>query len=552
MKHLLIVQFRRHISILALACFFILPMLMFLGKAVHMDDVPWLSIAEQITRDPLRPYSFLLSWNSVASVAYDMGDPPLVMYYLAIVLKLLGSTEIILHLSFLPFSLLALWAVHDIASRFTKKPLLVTLLTATSPSFFVSATTLMMDIPFLAVTLLGFVCFFRSTEKNSLRWALAAALSIGTASLIKYPAIVPMGILCLGYLFAKKYRFLLWFVLGFATIQMLWNTYFFLIYGTFHILHIRSLATANELFNWSFIAAMVKGPYFLSFLGGSTLVITPLLIAIQERRQRIITILLAMLYAFLPLHHGELIATRSIPNAILIVLFILNGSFLFSWLTVTLVYWIKNGRKDWKMLFLGLWSFSALIIPLVLSPFLTVRYLIFFLVPVSIAAGKAIEERFSKFASVRIIYFFCIFCTLILSLFVAIGDARWANTIRSFVSEGPTKTPEGKTVWYVGHWGLQYYVEGLGKAYIDIHGMLPHSGDWIIIPTNAPQQAVPDLSRSHIVKVINLVHNWPIFTMSVPLHAGWYSHYWGDMPFAVGNGPVETIAIWEFEPTLQR
>ena len=43
------------------------------------------------------------------------------------------------------------------------------------------------------------------------------------------------------------------------------------------------------------------------------------------------------------------------------------------------------------------------------------------------------------------------------------------------------RDPQGR-VWFIGHWGFQYYAEGRGMAPVIPNRSQLHRGDWLVIP----------------------------------------------------------------------
>lgn len=82
--------------IVTLACLLLL--LPFLSKPLHIDDPMYVWAAENIIQQPLNPYGFAVNWRSTMTpMADEMKNPPLVCYYLAGAIMLLGRSEQALH-----------------------------------------------------------------------------------------------------------------------------------------------------------------------------------------------------------------------------------------------------------------------------------------------------------------------------------------------------------------------------------------------------------------------------------------------------------------------
>jgi len=90
------------------------------------------------------------------------------------------------------------------------------------------------------------------------------------------------------------------------------------------------------------------------------------------------------------------------------------------------------------------------------------------------------------------------------------------------------------TVWFLGHWGFQWYCEMHGLKPIDVNGSTLRPDDLILIPSNNSQvYALPAAAPRQIDAIELPVLPW-ISTMNERTGAGFYSDVWGPMPFAFG------------------
>jgi len=106
--------------------------------------------------------------------------------------------------------------------------------------------------------------------------------------------------------------------------------------------------------------------------------------------------------------------------------------------------------------------------------------------------------------------------------------------------------------WFVGHWGLQYYLEREGFQAVPPpqHGAL-HAppivpGDWIVSARNVSQLDVrSSLSRYRIRAVWHgaVAAALPLRVSNPDAGAGFYSHHTGYLPFAWSRAPLEEIGL---------
>ena len=107
-----------------------------------------------------------------------INNPPLVSYYVAAVGTLAGWSERVLHTAFLLPVLATLWGTWELARRFGANGGTAALLLLLAPGFFVSSTTLMADLPMLALWTTALACWDRGLREQH-RGALLAGSAFG-------------------------------------------------------------------------------------------------------------------------------------------------------------------------------------------------------------------------------------------------------------------------------------------------------------------------------------------------------------------------------------
>jgi hypothetical protein len=130
------------------------------------------------------------------------------------------------------------------------------------------------------------------------------------------------------------------------------------------------------------------------------------------------------------------------------------------------------------------------------------------------------------------------------SLWITVADTELANSERSAATLVYNKTHDrGGTVWFVGHWGFQYYVEALGMVPLDLTAPKARSGDFVVIAENNSHfaQVLPAFIASNESVELPL-RSWAT-TISSELGAGFYSSSIGPVPYAVGPVPNERYTI---------
>jgi hypothetical protein len=131
-----------------------------------------------------------------------------------------------------------------------------------------------------------------------------------------------------------------------------------------------------------------------------------------------------------------------------------------------------------------------------------------------------------------------------LSLWVTAADSELANSERTAAALVYEKTHDkGVTVWFVGHWGFQYYLELRGLTPLDLNHPQADSGDFVVIARNNSHFAkvLPSFIASRETVEVPL-KIWAT-TISSDVGAGFYSSYWGPLPYVIGPVSAEPYSI---------
>jgi hypothetical protein len=162
-------------------------LLPFLDKAVHIDDAFFLAIARHIRDAPFDPFGFDYNWaGTPAPVWQEMKNPPAVFYWQALLVQLGGEGGRYLHAAFWAFALCASQACYELARRVTREPLYPALLLVVCPAYWVSATSLMIDLPLVAAMTLAVLWLAIAQERDALGWRIGSGVAAAFAVLAKY------------------------------------------------------------------------------------------------------------------------------------------------------------------------------------------------------------------------------------------------------------------------------------------------------------------------------------------------------------------------------
>ncbi len=143
----------------------VLCLLPWVNKPFSIDDPLFLWSAEGIQRDPLDFYAGSVNWYGTSQPLSEVTmNPPLHCYYLAIVAAIAGVHEVPLHLAMLLPAVAAVLGTYAISQRFCHRPLLATLAFLVTPALLVSSTSLMCDVPMLALWVFALALWLRGID----------------------------------------------------------------------------------------------------------------------------------------------------------------------------------------------------------------------------------------------------------------------------------------------------------------------------------------------------------------------------------------------------
>lgn len=160
------------------------------AKPVVVDDTAYLLFARQAAAHPLDPYGFEAFWYTVPEPAMDILCPPVVPYWLGLGMRLVGDSPPLLKLWLFPFVWLLAWSLRELLRRIacgTEAAALPLLML--SPAV-LPTVNLMLDIPATALGLAAVVVFAQACDRRSWWLAGAAGAVAGLAMQTKYTALL--------------------------------------------------------------------------------------------------------------------------------------------------------------------------------------------------------------------------------------------------------------------------------------------------------------------------------------------------------------------------
>lgn len=567
--------FRRHADLwlCLLLCLLALGItLPFLNHAYHVDEPLFLRVARQILSDPWNPYGFQYLWdNEPKPMSQIAAFPPLFAYFLAAV----GGgrefpPEARIHLSLVPFACVALLSFYLVARKLGHSPVwsfFAAALWACSPAFVVSANLAMPDVAGIACSLLALAICLGGWQNNRTAPLLAGGVLLGLALLMRYntapllpvfvllgwsygagrrgwiPAILAAALLAAWLVWSKKVAFQ-------SHSTQLFSTFF----GVKEALN-RFWALNNALslatflpFLWALLV-WPKGPFWPLF----SLVVGIYYGAFASKAEPIVGFEMFPDFVFFSLGFFTLAYLATRLWADLRRLAPLDCGARDSkgqgpeWFLALRPEAWRRDPEAFREAVLILWVFAALAVPLVYVHFAS-KYLLYAQPPLILLALKAltaVENRWRKPLAALLP------AGLALSLAVAHADFRLADVYRRKAHEMTSAYfPWRGNLWFMGHWGWQYYLEKEGirplpATSFGTAGL--KEGDVILRAAYAsPQPIFPSLhERIQIRKYVPVFEEFPLRTMNQQARAGFYSNIWGPLPFSVSDFALENIAVYD-------
>lgn len=530
----------RDIAILCVVC--VLVLAPFLNKAANIDDPLFLWTARQISVHPLDFYGFQANWDGHPQPMADvMINPPLVGYYLAGVAKLFGWQEMVLHAAMLPFAMLSVIGVYLLAIPYCRSPLLAALLMLLCPAFLVSATTLMCDVPLLCFWIWTIIFWLRGTARSP-GWSVLAGMLLGLAMMTKYTAVCLLPLLLVYTLLRKapirnrvvQYAALLVPV----AVIFFYNHYTWKLYG--RPLFFDAIGYSTTAVTTNPIPTSSKLLDGVTFLGGGALIAAVLGFIAAKPRVHVAGIVCvpAMIclawHCFLPRADWSNVWSICVQAGVLatagfIILFVCVRELIRSQ-DIS----ISDG------IFLLLWIAGVFIFASKLNWAVNARSIMPLVPPVCIATERVLQRRVHRRPRTYMIAAGA--CTLV-SLLVAVADYQFAEGGRWAVSQTLRQYPNQR-VWFVGHWGFQYYMQLAGAIPLDDQNPRCQPWDIVVVATNNYGQIHAGVAMMPL-DALRADTSAFLATQNTVMDAGFYFSPGNRLPFVFGNIPADKFAVFE-------
>jgi hypothetical protein len=519
-------------------------------KPLHVDDSFFWQYARQSALAPSDPYGFLAFLTERPEPANQMLAPLGLPYWWAIGMRLFGERPLLWKLWLFPLVWLFTDSLHAVLRRCAaglEGPLLG--LVALSPVV-LPALNLMLDIPALALVLCAYRLYLRASDTlervPAAAYGIAAAAGVVAAFAIqtKYTALLLPALLLGHALLFGRLR--LWALLAgvAAALFVAWESFVAARYGQSHFVYhyyanhsvwTEKLAFATPLF--PLMGALGPG---LLLLG---------LVALGRARAAALAAVSApavfLVVAFVP-GTAATFAPGAPPSQEPLTL----GFLLFAALGTATLLTVGAGaarllrEADRLDVFLVYWLGLELAGYFAMSPFPAARRVLGLFVASVVVLGRVATQTLPGPDRRRLLRVPIVVNALAGLLFFAV-DFHEAWQTRRIVERAadwirPRLAP-GARVFYVGHWGFEYYAERAGMiAAVDrqfYRRTILRRGDFLVVPGPriAQQRFWIDPARSEPAQLLHSVDALPLRTL--------YCYYQGRTPLERHDGARMEVTV---------
>ena len=524
---------------------FLLPLpflLPFVAKAFHLDDPFYLWTGQQILTDPVDFYGYSVNWSGTEAPAWVTNkNPPLVSYYMALVAFVFGWGEVTMHLAFLLPACLSSLCTFRLAQRFTSQPLLATAAALATPAFLVSATNVMAEVVMLCFYLWAIELWLRGLERDKPGLLFAAAACIVASTLSKYFGVSLIPLLA-AYTLAEKRSLGTWLVPFAAALGLLlaYELLTLVLYGQALLFEAGSYANLHNEFKAS--PRHEKLLIGLAYTGGCLAVVFFYAPLIWARKALLaaaglcLLVFLTMTFAE-PLSESHFYDQDGERRWDIITQFTLFTT--LGMLVLQLAFADLWARRDAMALLLFLWLLGTFFFAAQVNWTTNARAILPMAPPLGIVLVRRLEARRETEGGRNWIQWAPLAPAVALCLTLMFADYGLANAARTASRDLQENLPEYEgDLWYVGHWGFQYYMQQEDTRHVDVLGTEVSPGDVLVIPkNNLNKLTVPEI-YDHGKSMRFDVFPWAT-VWSRNNQAGLYSSTWGCLPYAFGRVPPE-------------
>lgn len=527
-------------------------------KPAVVDDTAYLLYARQVAADPLDPYGFEVFWYTVPEPAMEVLCPPVVPYWLGVGMTLVGESVPLLKLWLFPFVWLLGWALRELLRRLARGtegaalPLLM-LSPAALPT-----VNLMLDIPAAALGLAGLAVFARACDRRSWRLAAGAGLLGGLAMQTKYSTLLMPAVIFWYGLTHRQARAAGLAVVVAAGVFAGWELLLVQKYGRSHFLtHLAGQEGGGGL------AGFVREKFAL--LPGLVGHLGLLAVGVglyagraggwpwwAVRTAAVVWAVCVAFVCFVPAERAVMRDDKRGPHTpFASPLFKATGSAVL--LTAAggagglLVrrrqpLTVRRSADSW---FVAGWVAVEVAGYFALTPFPAARRVIGLTLALGVLAARLVRLRPDRRPGRWVVPFGV--TVGLLTAAVDTLDAYPEKALAERAAAAAADRPAGARVWYMGHWGFQWYCERAGMVPVVPGQSVLRPGDVLVLPLYPAGAAFP---RPHagagaawpptgvVEPLAEFVWGDPLSAQTVP------NLYGGDLPLVGRDHPRLRVGVY--------
>jgi hypothetical protein len=464
-------------------------------KPLHIDDTAYEYFARQIAARPLDPYGFAVFWWEQPQPANEILAPPVFCYTWALIRRWTDE-PVVWKLFLVPWSLVLVVALDGLLRRFARplaRPLLVLLVL--SPALLPSLN-LMLEVPALALGLTALNAYFRATDHDSVALAAWAGILAGAAMQTKYTMLLVPGVMLLWSATTDRWR--LWppATLAAAHVFVTWEFLVAILYGRSHFL--LALSGGSDL-----LTRFQLLPFLISYLGGLVpFGIALALAALGTRLRWVWAAVGVMLAGYVAVACLDVVFVSPVdligrgldePIRVQLAEVLFNAYGLAGAVILVLVarrlLRSDRGIGERRALFLVLWLGLEVLGYIALTPFPATRRVLGVGLVAALLVGRLAARR------ARLLWRRGVVQALTTgSVLLAMGywalDWHGAWVQKRLAEDAARHAAEhgGGRVWFVGHWGFQFYAERSGMVPVVPGETAFTRGDWLVLPDSRLEQ----------------------------------------------------------------
>ena len=210
---------------------------------------------------------------------------------------------------------------------------------------------------------------------------------------------------------------------------------------------------------------------------------------------------------------------------------------------------IQRGEEAKGRILLLVWVFCVIGYCIALLPFSSARYLLPLFPPALMLLMN--DPAWSFTTRLRRIGLSCALCgAFLFAMASAYSDYKYADSYRDFAAKTKEFRASGGNsfnVWYIGEWGMHYYMDKAGARYLHADSNEPVAGDYVVLPEMCQLwNPSPQLwDRMALFGQKPYISRLPLRLFNRRSQAGFYAHFWGMLPFAFSSEPDEVFQVFK-------